>query len=215
MVNLIQDVTNGELRSAYVGAPFNEGKELLESNGYKIISLEENAKLRMQEGAKAYISRNGNRVQEDFIYIKGKGVYLSKYSPICENAEQVTNCHSNNKEFYLTDEQVEKSLANSILISRNAKNFEIPTNDFKNNEIANYAFGKFSEDYGNFLKEAGIKNMPIWVANLEDKTFARKVWFRNLGSKSDLDDNNRALDYDSGSRGVRCENASASEPKKF
>ena len=216
MTSLTQDVTKGEIISAYIEAPFDQGKELLESNKYRLITLEENAKLRMQEGAKAYCSRNGNWVQEDFIYIKGKGVILPKgYSPICENAEQATACHKVNKELYLTDEQVEKSLANYILLSRNANNFEIPTNDFKNNDIANYIFGKSSEDYGKFLREAGINNMPLWFANLENKSFARKVWFWYLGDRSDLNGYDKGLGNYYWSRGVRCEDAIASEPKKI
>ena len=37
----------GKLESAYVEAPFDKAKKKLESRGYRIISLEENARLRM------------------------------------------------------------------------------------------------------------------------------------------------------------------------
>ena len=48
----------GNLESAYEEAPFDEAKKELESQGYRIISLEENARLRMQEGKNAFISQN-------------------------------------------------------------------------------------------------------------------------------------------------------------
>lgn len=56
-----------------VVALFDEGKERLASNGYRIISLQENARLRMQESAGSYVSQNGNCVREGAIYVPGKG----------------------------------------------------------------------------------------------------------------------------------------------
>ena len=46
---LIEDVTEGLLHSAYVkNAPFDKGLEVLQSHGYNLISLEENARLRIR-----------------------------------------------------------------------------------------------------------------------------------------------------------------------
>ena len=213
MAKLNQDAIQGEIKSAYVIALFDKGKELLESNGYKIISLEENARLRMQEGGDSFISKSGNWVKEDFIYTKDKGVYLTKNSPICENAKKATTCNDKCREFYLTDEQIEKSLANSLLLLRTAEKSQIPTNDFKNNEITNFIFGSSAEDYGNFLKENGIKDMPIWFVDLENmpswsgdlknKSFARKVFFRGFDCWSGLYSPNWGLGYNYESRGVK------------
>lgn len=41
-------------------APFDKGKETLEKSGYRIITLPENVRLRIQEGKESFISRNGN-----------------------------------------------------------------------------------------------------------------------------------------------------------
>ena len=54
--------------SAYVDAPFDEGKGALGKRGYNLISLEENANLRIQEGEDSYVSRNGNWTREAIVY---------------------------------------------------------------------------------------------------------------------------------------------------
>lgn len=186
---LIEDVTKGPLLSAYVNAPFEEGKKLLESKGYRIISLEENARLRIQEGSNSSVSKNGNWVSEDAIYVPNRGVFLTKKSPIMDNSERATQ-ESRNGDFYLTDEQVEKYLECAVKLI----NQSIPTNRFGKNEITKYAFGETAEDYGNFLKENGIEKMPIWLADMPDKPFARKLWFRRLNDDwSDLCCNGRGL----------------------
>ena len=82
------DVKLREISSACVLAPFDEGKEILEEEGYKIISLQENARLRMQEGRYHAVSLGGNWVKEDAIYIPGKGKFLTKNSPIMANPQQ-------------------------------------------------------------------------------------------------------------------------------
>jgi len=204
MANINVDIKPRGIASAYVEVPFDEGKEALEKQGYRIISLQENAKLRMQEGKDAYVSRNGNWTREGVLYIPKKGIFLTKKSPIMENAKEATDCHRDNKEFYLNKEQVEKALADSVKLLGNT----IPTSRFGENKIANYAFGDSAKDYGLFLKEAGIEEMPVYLCNLEDKPFARQTWLRRLdsGSRSGVIGDDRNLDYYCRARGVR-ENA--------
>src|SRR3989344_9529419 len=178
MVYLLnRDITLRKIEdSAYIKAPFDEGKNILEKAGYRLISLRENAQLRMQEGKDAFVSRNGNWVREGVIYVPKKGKLLTKNSPIMTNAQEATNCHRSNKEFYLTDAQVEESLADSIELSDKT----IPTNRFAENPITVYAFEEFADQYGQFLRNTGIKEMPIWLANQEDKSFARQMWLHRL-----------------------------------
>mgnify|MGYP001580781851 FL=1 len=58
---LTQDIKPRELSdSAYSDLPFDKAKQELESDNYRIISLEENAKLRIQEGKDSFVSKNGN-----------------------------------------------------------------------------------------------------------------------------------------------------------
>jgi hypothetical protein len=202
-----QDVTRGKLHSAYAVGAFDKAKEALESegcrviDGYRVISLEEQAGLRVQEGSDSSVSRRGNWTREGFIYVPNKGAFLTKNSPIMVNAKEATDCHRNGNEFYLNDEQVEESLADSVLI----KETQIPTKRFGDEAITNFAFGKNAKAYGEFLKENGIDGIQVYLANSENKPFARQAWlFRIGGGRSDLDGDGRNLNYDNGVvRGVR------------
>ena len=191
------DVKPRGIASAYVDAPFDKGKEALESHGYNVISLEQNARLRMQEGKDFYVSRNGNWVREGVICVPKKGKFLTKVSPIMTKPKEATNCQRNGRNFYLTDEQVKQALENSVLLSANS----VPTNRFGECDTTVYAFGNSAEDYGNFLRDTGIKEMPIWTTGLQEKPFVRQQWFDGLDSRS-VFDSCRNLGYNSRVRGI-------------
>ncbi len=201
MADIIVDVKSSGTASAYVNAPFDEGKEDLESAEYSVISLQRNAQLRMQQGATADVSKYGNWTREGVIYVPSKCKFLTKNSPIMANAKEATDCHRKGKEFYLTPEQVEQSLADSVELSVKA----LLTDRFGEDEITAYAFGEDAKKYGEFLKEAGIESMPIWPAYLIDKAFARQMWFRWLDSddRSALDGGYWDLFFSSRLRGVK------------
>lgn len=161
-------------------------KEKLENKGYSMISLKKNAELRMQEGKDVDISKKGNWTREVFIYDTQKGIYLAKKSPIILNSREATKAHRNGNEYFLTDEQIEEALTDSVGLSSGKS---IPTNRFNENEITSYAFGDVAEDYGKWLdNEAGIKEMPIYIylADFSGKSFARQNWFTNLNEESGL-----------------------------
>lgn len=199
MSNINVDIKPTGTESAYIEAPFDVAKQDLEANGYKIISLRDNALLRIQQGKDSYISRNGNWTREGFVYTPKKGIFLVRNSPIIDNAKQATDYHRKGQEFYLTQDQVEESLKDSVKIDRK----EIPTKRFNDDAITAFAFGDVAGQYGDFLKEAGIKEMPIWLASTEEKPFARQNWFRDLDLRSELSGNGRLLNDDSRLRGVR------------
>lgn len=201
-MSFIKDITPTGVHSGYEVAPFDKGLETLEKEGYNLISLQENAKLRKQQGKDSDISRNGNWVREGVLYLPQKGRFLVRHSPILYNAKEATDCHRKNQDFYLNgkEEQVEEALRDSVQIDRK----DIPTKRFKDDPVTVFAFGDFAQEYGDFLKDAGIKEMPIWLTNMQDKPFARQVWFRDLGGRSGLYGNSRILNisYDR-LRGVR------------
>jgi len=206
MKNLIQDI-KGKVESAYVEAPFDKAKKELESNKYRIISLSENAKLRMQEGKDAFISQNGNYTREGVIYLPSNKIYLTKSSPIMENAEEATECHRKGNEFYLNDKQVSNAIKKGTAVKfPQNDNYSIPTDKFGEDIITDFAFGKIAKDYGKFLKEeAKINEMPVWLSNCENKPFARQLWFRGLGGgvRSGLGGFGSLDYYGDGVRGVR------------
>ena len=174
------DVKSGDIISAYIETSFDEGKSKLEKAKYGIISFRKNARLRLQEGKYSFISQNGNWVKEGFLYLPNTEKFLTK------KAIQV---HGTGEEIYLTDEQVEQALSDSLKLPNN--NFSVPTNSFGDKDdtgLTNYIFGDFAEEYGDFLcKKVGIKEMPIEMAdNCEDKRFIRQAWFGRLFSESKL-----------------------------
>ena len=200
-MEITQDVTSGKLHSAYAVNTFDKAKEALEAKGYRVISLEENAGLRVQESAGSSISQRGNWTREGFIYVPNKGAFLTKDSPIMAKAKQATDCHRNGNEFYLNDEQVEESLADSVKIT----NTKIPTKRFADEALTSFAFGKNAKAYGEFLKENGIDNIQVYLANSGNKPFARQAWLFWIVSdgRSGLYGYFRGLSYDDEVRGVR------------
>jgi hypothetical protein len=202
-MSLIQDVQPKRMISAYVEMPFDKGKIELEEAGYSLLSLEENVRLRIQEGRDKEVSKYGNRVREEFLYIPHKGKFFAKSSLIIANPAEVTIAHKGGSEFYLTKEQVEQSLVNSLQI-KGDDCFVIPTNRFGEDEFAVYAFGNSAKDYGYFLRqEANIEEMPVWmVYDTGDKPFVRLAHFCGLSFDSSLDGGMKFCDHDR-VRGVR------------
>lgn len=176
------DIING-MKSAYVAAPFDQAKESLENEGYKMISLEQMAQLRIQEGKDSFVSQNGNWTKEGFLYVPKKGIFLTKNSPIMKSAEKATEGHRNRQDFYPTSKQVETALADSCKIT----NKEIPTSRLAEEELCAYAFGSQAKAYGEFLKEAGIKNLHIYIGGMHDKLFATQAWLGGLDYDAVLD----------------------------
>jgi len=129
--NLIQDVTKGDLLSAYVESHFDEGLEILQENGYRLISLQENARLRIQEGHQAYISQYGNWVLEDVLYYPIKGKFLTRVSHLTENSAEAKKINETGADFYLNDEQVERCLTDSVKLLSNPEDVHIEFDRFK------------------------------------------------------------------------------------
>ncbi len=203
-------------------APFDEGKILLESEGYDIISLEENARLRIQEGKDAWCSGNGNCVREGVIYIPGKGNKLVRNSPILYSAKEATHADREGKEFYTSSEAIEKALEDSVDFP--LKNSEIPANRFNEDPLTVWAFGRGdprkAQDYGDFLIGAGIKSMPVYTVdnnyvNRQKEPFVRQQWFGRMGGRSFLGGDGRSLCIDSRVRGVSRTTEGSEATEKF
>ena len=176
-MTIVQDVKPTGTDSAYVERPFDEAKAELEANGYNIVSLEQFAKLRIAQGKDSHVANYGSYVKEGFLYVPQKGIFLVRDSPMLANAKKATDCHRKGEEFYLTQEQVKESLINSVQFKDASS---IPTNRFAEDERTAFAFGETAGKYGEFLKNAGIKQMSVYLANIEEKPFARQAWLRRL-----------------------------------
>ena len=147
------------LESAVVYAPFDKALETLTERGYGVISLAQNAQLRIQQGADSYISRKGNWTREGVLYVPNGKPKLVRNSPILLSAKEATSAHKIREEFYPTQEQVEKALEDSVDFP--AQNIEIPTDRLSEEALTVYAFGgeERARAYGEFLKNAGISRL--------------------------------------------------------
>ena len=218
MAELTIDIKPSGIESGIVYAPFDKGLAVLQENGLELISLLQNAQLRMQQGKDSYVSKNGNWTREGVIYIPNSTPKLVRNSPILQFAKEATDAHRNDKEFYIAQEQLEQSLTDSIDFPE--KNIEIPTKRFGSKALTVCAFGgeKQAQAYGEFLKDAGISKMSVLVVdknydNKQTRPFARQAWFGGLGGRSYLGGDSRGLSGGGGVRGVRLVSGEASAQK--
>lgn len=174
---IIRDVIPSGIESVYAERPFDKAKVELEEAGYQIISLKQFADLRIAQGKESHVANYGAYVKEGFLYVPQKGVFLVRNSPIMANAKEATECHRQNKDFYLTQEQVDEALKDSVQFKNSNS---IPTKRFGEDEKTVFAFGDSAKAYGEFLKDARISEMPVYLANVEKKPFARQAWLRGL-----------------------------------
>ena len=202
------DIKPTGIESAVVTAPFDEALKTLTEQRYGVISLAQNAQLRIQQGKDAYISRSGNWTREGILYVPGEKPKLVKNSPILFSAAQATEAHRKGKDFYPTKEQIESALTNSVDFPQ--ENIEIPIDRFGSDALSVFAFDGEDEAiaYGEFLRNAGIKKMPVYAVDKnyvekENQPFTRQMWFGDLDGRSGLNDDDRYLDFDGGLRGVK------------
>ena len=184
------------------GKPFDKALVALPKD-FTVGSMRTNALARIQAGKDADISQNGNYTREGWVYTPNtEGAYLVRDSPILDNPTEATEAHRNGNEFYLGKEF---TLENGILVPYNQK--PIHTNRFGEEEITSFIFEDQAEAYGQFLKEAGIDEMPVYLigknhVDRQKQQFARQNWFNGLGVRSGLNGSYRSLNYNIGVFGV-------------
>lgn len=144
---------------------------------------------------------------------------MVRNSPVLYSATEATQAHRNEKESYLTKGQVDSALEDSVEFP--SQDTRIPTNRFAEEDLTVYAFGgeEQARQYGEFLRNAGINEMPVWVIdkdyfNEQSQPFTRQMWFGNLVNRSDLFGYDRLLHYSTGLRGVKS-NSRNTFPKKL
>jgi len=202
---IIVDAISREEESAYIDAPFNEGKKALEREGYRIISLEENARLRIQEGVNASISQHGNWTREGVLYVPKKSNMLIRNLSVIEPAIK------DGEEFYLTPKQVGRALKNFVVYP--SEQIRILARRFGSDPLTVFAFGggdaNKAQLYGDFLEENEISLISIYTTNTKfvDKQngpFVRRMWFCAIrGDYSSLGGSGWGLSYGGRVRGIR------------
>ena len=145
-------INSNGISSAYIDAPFDKGKAILNAKGYHISSLEESAKLRIQENREKddpYFLYNSHWVSEASLCIPKKGCYITKKSPILNNSREATRIDKEYKDFCLSNEQVQIALSDSIFIPNGI--FRIPTKRFGEDDYMRYFFGNTAQEFGELL----------------------------------------------------------------
>jgi|SRR3989344_356160 len=190
---LVQDIRPTGIYSPYVvNEPFDQSKKTLEDTGCEIITLEQNAGLRVQQGPKALVSRMGNYVAEGGLHMPDYQCLLVKNNPIMQSPVEATYTQRMGGDFYLTDEQIEWALSGAYVNLRKGKNY-IPVEAFKEDERTVFMFGKNVQAYADFLIENKIKGISVPLADYQDKTFVRQGWFGGLGDGSSVNVDGRSL----------------------
>jgi hypothetical protein len=186
----------GELTTAISFGVFEELVPQFSLRGFKLISLEENAWLRISRGKYSPECWTGNFLREGFMYIPGRGAYLIRHSPINDNLKTSRMANSLGSEYHVTLKESERHLKNAVQIPYDLK--EIKVSDFETNSITQFAFGSAVSEYANFLKDANVDKLPIWLlpeglVDGQSQPFIRQAilrcmdnWSGLIGSHADL-----------------------------
>ena len=137
------------------------------------------------------IHRLGNFTKEGGLFIPGKGSFLIPESPILEFAEQATNAHRLNKEFYLTNKDyVERLLVNSYKLPK--RTLAIPIKNFGSHELTAQIYGELAKPYSEFLEcldncdTIFIEIPSEEEINMHKQPFVRQLWRGSSYSSMDF-----------------------------
>jgi hypothetical protein len=200
-------------RVLYSDAPFDEALSAIESKDGKIITLNQLAYARMQKNSNHSLSQNGSYVKEGILYapnVEHKRILL-RDSLVLKNPVVATSVHRSGEEYLLgkdfnVNEFLEKLSKGNYLLLDNTN--PVPTNRFGEDERMVWAFGKIAQEYGLFLKDAGISQTGFYTDGNEHiksqgQPYANQLWLRRLGSDSVISGSGRILNSNSRVRGVQ------------
>lgn len=201
---IIRDVNLDDVESAYVERPLDEACDRLTARGYEIISLAQNAALRIRQGERNTFSNISNFVREGVIYRPNNTSKLVSFSPLIFSQHAIwTDYH---REYYVRADVIEEALKSSVDFPD--EEIKIPSKRLGSHELTVFAFGgeKPAQAYGDFLNSAGINELPILPFN--DKSyvdrmphpFVNQLWFEGLNSFCGALHGRRALEWYDGFR---------------
>ena len=134
-------------------------------------------------------------VSELVIYLPGSKALFVRNPEIVKSQREL-NCWRGGEEFYEGAERyLEQAEEDSnlppemrrVLALNSNRDFAVQTNRFGENERTLWMFQDKAEDYGSFLGEYSINEMPVYLINSDPKKpFARQMSLRDLRNKSGL-----------------------------
>jgi len=214
---------------SHVG-PFDKGVAALKAEGLELITARELAEARILGGHDHPVSKEWTWVAEHPIYLTDKQadvlVVDRAHSQLLKHPAEATAAHQRDEEFYL-DQKVVGELREQatpdgkhgvLLLPRQAIRKAIAVEALADDAYTQFLFRDLAGQYGLFLKDAGIKKVPVYVvdaghAREQKQPFGRALWVYDLldgrsGLYGDLD----VLHYNDGRvRGVRRVPATAQE----
>jgi hypothetical protein len=160
-VEIVQDVESGKLHSAHAAGRFDKAVEALTTEGYRIISLEELAGLRVQEGIKSSVSGVPCMTRECIIHWVDK-IVLAKDSPFLMGAdlEEYNKCYREKQIASFWEQNMEvigRAMKQSIRMPEEA----VMTRIFGYEDFTKFAFGKNARAYGDLLEASGTHYMHM------------------------------------------------------
>ena len=177
--------------------PFDKALKALKSKKAEIISLRDLVYARMQEESKNTLCQYGSYVKEGDIYVPNqKGVILTRNSLILKSPEQAIQAKGDRIEFHIDKKQALKYLEkakdqkdNLVILLTDFNS--IPTNRFGNDKLTTWLFEDQAKDYGLFLKENGINEMPLFFndqdyINKQKSPYANQLWLGCLLGRYNL-----------------------------
>ncbi len=221
MVQLYHDNRPSRIESYVAYGLFDETILRLYKEDLALITLAQNAQLRLEQRERTPLSQQGNWVAEQILYIAGETPKLVRAQLTKQRAIAMTKAHMytgegrGRKEHPLSPSEVERLLTNAVDFPKSST--IIPFNRFSSDPLTVYAFGaQRAQLYGEFLGEttrpdpsgAPCPGMPIYVLRKElvnryAAPFLRQVWFYALGNDKSALGGERRLSDGGRSRAVR------------
>jgi hypothetical protein len=203
MTDIFVDVKPVHWHSAYAGPPFDSAKEALEKAGFPVVSIKINSILRMQLNLNFRFLWPGNRVREAAVYFPDF-VALTKNSPIMEDPKGAVQANNEGSEFFPTEEQLERALADCIKLPYGFKS--IPLDRLAEYPAGVFLFEEVAKDYADFLRPH-TQELPFYFMKQnyfkeKARPFARQILFKGLEARSLIDCGGYQLQYEI-TRGAR------------
>ncbi len=179
---------------------FDTALVVLNKAGYAQTTTQQLAQARIALGSKHDVSQNGSYVQEGFLYMPKELdnilVVDGKHNPILKKPSEATNAHRNGKEFYVEADKLRQLATadgkkNGVLLLPRSTIKNISVDALADHPLSNFSLNDSAKAYGKFLKDYGIKEVPILTVDKDytqkqDKPFARLLWLRSLNYDSDF-----------------------------
>ncbi len=207
----VSNVSGSEIVTV-TGAFFDKCMDQLLDANARIIFSEELAAARVSDAAakggwkKSELCTMGCYVGENFNYLPNGEIIVAKtrYNPILQNPKEATDCHRSGNEFYLSQKVLEQlqdlaeknlddAIKSGVLLLERKEIIPIYTSRPFSSKLGIFLFYKQLQPYCSFCKDAEIDQITVSITDAKERAFARALWVRSLGDRSDLIGNGHVL----------------------